>query len=100
MEISGHGRFQELANLLLGVQESDRSSQKARVNSGDPRDQVEISQRAKEIQGIKTRVEQSDTGRSERVEQIRTAIETGTYNMSGQAVADAILRNVLTDAVL
>ena len=100
MEISGHRRFQELANFLLGVHESDRTSIRSGADSEDSRDQVEISQSAKEIQRVKKLVEQSDNDRSQHVEQIRKAIATGTYNISEEAVADAMLRHILTDAVL
>ncbi|HJU04487.1 MAG TPA: flagellar biosynthesis anti-sigma factor FlgM [Nitrospiraceae bacterium] len=99
MEISGQGRFQKLADIL-GVQEVERPSFKSRAHAGEPSDQVEISERAKELQRIKALVEQVDTAGAERADEVRKAMKSGRYNISGQAVADAMLRHVLTDAVI
>jgi negative regulator of flagellin synthesis FlgM len=101
MEISGQARAHQLANVLLGAQEVDRSSAATRNVSPQIRqDQVNISDQAKEISRIKALVNESDTDRSERVDQIRSAIDSGTYDMNGRKIADALIRHVLTDAVL
>lgn len=101
MEISGHGRAQELAALLLGVQEtSDRPMAKQTAGRGPQQDQVEISQQAKEIQRIKALVAAPDAARAEHVEQLRQAVDNGTYDVNGRTVADALIRHVLTDAAL
>lgn len=99
MQISGHGRAHELASLLLGV-EAERPSP-SRANSPAPRqDQVDISEHAKEMTRIKTLAQESDPTRAERVEKIRQAVDGGTYTVSGRTAADALIRHVLTDAVL
>lgn len=100
MEISGHGQIHELATLLLGVQEPDRLSAKQQAGSVPKQDQVEISNQAKEIQRIKELVAAPDETRARHVEQLRQAIDTGTYDVNGRTVADALIRQVLTDAVL
>jgi negative regulator of flagellin synthesis FlgM len=100
MEISGSGRAQELATLLLGVQEADRPAAKPAPSPNPRQDQVDISEHAKEIQRIKGLVAVPDAARAEQIERIRQAIDAGTYDVSGRTVADALIRQVLTDAVL
>ncbi len=100
MRISGHGNTDHLAKLLLGVQEagSPATVQSGRKDAG--KDQVRISEQAKELQRIRTLAEQSDPSRAERIERIRLALDCGTYDVSGRAVGDALLKQVLTDSVL
>jgi negative regulator of flagellin synthesis FlgM len=103
MQISGNGGARDLANLLLGIQDSDRATnrQAAAPESRQPQqDQVQISQNAKEIQRLTEFASQEDPARADKVAQVQQAIASGTYNVSGQSVADALLRNVLTDTVV
>jgi anti-sigma28 factor (negative regulator of flagellin synthesis) len=98
MEISRRSCSYDLANLLLGILESDLPtffSTLARWGG-----QVEISERARKRQRIKAVVYGTDTVRNKRVEQIRREIETGTYLVHGQTVADAVLRHALKDTLL
>lgn len=100
MEISGHGRAQELAALLLGTQDIDRSATKPSGGPASQQDQVQISDNAKELQRIASLVDLSDDARAERIAGIRQALDAGTYDVSGRKVGDALIRHVLTDAVL
>lgn len=100
MQISGHGRADQLATLLLGSQESG-SVKSNRSKAGDGgKDRVQISQQAKEMQRIRTLADQPDDARAERVEQISRSVEAGTYNVDGRKVGDAVIRHALTDASL
>ena len=101
MEISNNGRAADLAKILLGVQETDRTQNKKSVSqTTQSQDRVQISERAKELQRLRVAAEQPDQERDARVGQIQQSVEGGTYNGDGKKVADAIIRNVLTDAVL
>jgi len=101
MEISNNGRAADLAKILLGVQETDRTHNKKNASQGtQSHDRVQISERAKELQRLRAAAEQPDTERDARVGQIQQSVEGGTYNVDGKKVADAIIRNVLTYAVL
>jgi len=100
MEISGHGRAQDLAALLLGVQETDRSASRPSASPGPRQDQVQISEHAKELRRISSLVYASDDTRAEHVAKLQQALDNGTYDVSGRTVADALLRHVLTDAAL
>jgi negative regulator of flagellin synthesis FlgM len=101
MQISGHGKVDHLAKLLLGVQETESSGNRqaaARTKVG--KDEVQISAQAKELQRIRELANQPDPGRTEHMERIRRALDSGTYDVSGRAVGDAIIKQVLTDTVL
>lgn len=101
MQISGHGKADHLAKLLLGVQEADGVGAKqpaARKESG--KDQVHISEQAKELQRIRALTTEPDQARREQIDRIRQSLDSGTYHVSGRQVGDAILKQVLTDAVI
>ena len=101
MQISGHGKVDHLAKLLLGVQETERSGgrqEAGRAQAG--KDEVQISAQAKELQRIRELTNQPDPGRTEHMERLRRALDSGTYDVSGRAVGDALIKQVLTDAIL
>ncbi len=101
MEISGNGRAADLAKVLLGVQETERTQQKKTVSRNtEKQDRVQISEEAKELQRLRAVAEQPDADRDARVKHIQESVEGGTYNVDGKKVADAMIRNVLTDFVL
>jgi negative regulator of flagellin synthesis FlgM len=101
MQISGHGKVDHLAKVLLGVHEAENSgSRQASVQAKAGKDEVQISAQAKELQRIRELVNQPDPERAQRVERIKRALDSGTYDISGRAVGDALIKQVLTDAVL
>lgn len=100
MRISDNGRAAELASALLGITETERVSSRRSADTPARGDQVEISERAKELQRMRALADQPDPGRAERIEAIRQAIESGRYTVASDRVADKIIRDVLTDAVL
>jgi negative regulator of flagellin synthesis FlgM len=101
MQISGHGKVDHLAKVLLGVHEAESSgARQATIRTQAGKDEVQISAQAKELQRIRELANQPDPERAERVEGIRRSLESGTYDVSGRAVGDALVRQVLTDAVL
>ena len=100
MQISGHGKPDYLAKILLGIQGADGVSAKPLAPQDGHQDRVQISDRAKEIQRIKALADQPDAVREERIAQISRSIDAGTYTVAGKHVADAVIRQTLTDAVL
>ena len=101
MQISGHGKVDHLAKLLLGVQETASSGgRQTAVRPEVGKDEVRISAQAKELQRIRELANQPDPERTENVERIRRALDSGTYDVSGRAVGDAVIKQVLTDAIL
>jgi negative regulator of flagellin synthesis FlgM len=86
---------------LLGVQDTEASVTKpssSRAEAG--KDRVHISEQAKELQRIQALTQEPDRARIDRIDRIQQAIESGTYDVSGRKVGDAVFRQVLTDAVL
>jgi negative regulator of flagellin synthesis FlgM len=101
MQISGHGKVDHLAKLLLGVQETEGAGgRQAAARTQVGKDEVQISAQAKELQRIRELANQPDPGRAEQVERIRRALDNGTYDVNGRAVGDALIKQVLTEAVL
>lgn len=101
MQISGHGNVDHLAKLLLGVQGTEgRKGYQSHAQPAAGQDAVHISSRAKELQRIQALANEPDEARAERVEQIRQSIDSGTYDVSGRKVGDAVIKQVLTDAIL
>ena len=101
MEISQNGRSADLAKILLGVQETERTNgKKAASQDARPQDRVQISEQAKELQRLRAAAEKPDAVRDASVDQIRQSVEGGTYAVDGKKVADAMIRSVLTDSVL
>ncbi len=101
MQISDHGKVDHLAKLLLGVHEADKSAvRQTAVPTQAGKDEVQISAQAKELQRIRELAHQPDPERTEHVERIKRALDSGTYDVTGRAVGDALIKQVLTDAVL
>ena len=100
MQISGNGRADQLATLLLGAQEGGSVGSNRRTSSDSRQDRVQISQQAKEIQRIRALADQPDDAREARIEEISRSVEAGTYNVTGRKVGDAVIRHALTDAAL
>ena len=68
--------------------------------SGGMADRVELSIRKDEINRIKEQVKAAPIIRQEKMDSIREAIETETYNVRGELVAKSILKNHLLDQIL
>jgi negative regulator of flagellin synthesis FlgM len=63
-------------------------------------DRVELSARKDEINRIKEKIKAAPIMRQEKMESIREAIQTETYNIKGELVAKSILKNHLLDQIL
>lgn len=58
------------------------------------------AKQVKEIQQLMALALHDDPTRAARLARIQRAIANGTYDVSSRAVADALIRQVLTDAVV
>jgi negative regulator of flagellin synthesis FlgM len=68
--------------------------------SGGMADRVELSARKDEINRIKEKIKTEPIMRQEKMDSIREAIQTETYNVKGELVAKSILKNHLLDQIL
>jgi flagellar biosynthesis anti-sigma factor FlgM len=62
-------------------------------------DKVELSSRKQQIEKIKEKVMAVPDIRQAKVDQIRQAIEAGTYNINGELVAKSMLKSNLLDEI-
>lgn len=65
-----------------------------------PEDQVSVSDRAKEIGKLQAAVNQLPDIRADRVETVKNAVNAGTYNVNGEAVAGSVLKEAIVDSTI
>ena len=103
MEINGN---KSLVNLNASVQKVDLPQQNPRPakaggeSSPSSTDSIELSVRSREIQHLAVLINQVSDTRDTKVEQVRSAIENGTYNVKAEKIADKIIGGNLIDKVL
>jgi negative regulator of flagellin synthesis FlgM len=62
-----------------------------------PQEIVDISDKAREIQQIKTSMSEVSDIREEKVQAIKSQIENGTYNVSGEELAKKMIGEAFLD---
>lgn len=94
MNIFKNPNIQRLARVF--ETELDRASHKVRSAEGPERlqksDSVQLSSEAKLLGAIQQRLAEAPDVRRERVEALKQAIARGTYHVSGEDIADAMIR--------
>lgn len=58
---------------------------------------LEVSATAQEVQQVKKYINQLPDVRADRVSALKAQIENGTYHVSGEDIADLIIRRALAD---
>ena len=102
MEINGD---KSLVNLNASVQQRDLQQQNQRApkaggeGSISASDRIELSVRSREIQHLDALIRQASDTRDAKVEQVRSAIDNGTYNVKAEKIADSIIRGNLIDKI-
>jgi len=85
----------------LDVQQT-QGSRPAKESDGIQRagyDRIELSVRGREIQQLDELIRSTPDVREAKVEQIRSAIESGTYNVKAEKIADKILGGNVIDEI-
>ncbi len=62
-----------------------------------PEEKVDLSTMAKEIQQAKVEVSKVPDVREEKVQEIKSQVEKGTYNVSGEQIADKMVGESVVD---
>ena len=62
-------------------------------------DKVQLSDRSREIARAREAVESAPEVRSEKVARIKSALQTGTYNVKAEKVAEAVIRGMIDETV-
>lgn len=102
MEIDGKT---PLVGLNANLQRIDVQSQNQRIqksSEGSPKsenDRIELSVRSLEIQHLDELIRSTPDIREAKVEQIRSAIENGTYNVKAEKIADKLIGGNVIDEV-
>lgn len=97
----------EEVNRLLAFMPAQRGSVRQRIATGStlqneapqngPAATVEISSDSQVIQQVKRVVNQMPDVREARVRELKAQVESGTYHVSGEDIADLIIRRALAD---
>ena len=64
------------------------------------RDQVTVSDRAKEIGRLRVEVSKTPEIRADRVDEVKNAINAGAYNVKGEAVAGKLVKEAIIDSLI
>lgn len=71
-----------------------------KVGGVSSKDQVSVSSAAKEIGRLQMEVSKMPDIRTDKVNQIKNAIDSGTYNVKGESVAGKILKEAIIDSTV
>ena len=102
MNISDKGHLNDLAGLLSGLNDVQRVNPQPKETAvpNDRKDQVRISDRAKEFRLLSELVAQSPDVRADKVGKIQSVLKSGSYNVRGEQVADKLIANTILDTIL
>ncbi len=78
----------------------DKASEGTAGEVGSQEDQVTLSGAAKDIGRLQMEVSKLPDVRTDRVEELKNAINSGTYNVKGEAVAGKLLNNAIIDELI
>ncbi len=89
-------------NYLQSIQSTDKANKnqtdkKAQVDSND---NIEISDASKEVKKQVENMKNNSSFNSKRVNEIKTAIENGTYSVSSKDLAARIMQKVQEDSLI
>jgi negative regulator of flagellin synthesis FlgM len=79
-----------------GSKVNGQSEQSSEATSGD---KVALSDRSREIARVQDLVQAAPETRAEKVADIKSRIDSGTYNVKAELVADAMLRGAIDEKV-
>jgi negative regulator of flagellin synthesis FlgM len=100
MEINKNPVALNTAISRLDVQQQNVRSQRAGEDGAPSNsDRIELSVRGREIQQLDEMIRSTPDIRTARVEQVRQALESGTYNVKAEMIADKIIGGDLIDEV-
>jgi negative regulator of flagellin synthesis FlgM len=100
MEINGTNPLIGLTKdvrRLDSLQQSERNQITGGANSDS--DRLELSVRSREISHLEELIQSTPDVREDRVSQVRSQIERGTYNIKAEKIAEKIIGGSLIDEV-
>ena len=101
MKITNDKQTGAVNTLLKTVGNKNAKEQLSDVRGGkDVIDKVELSSNKKMVETIVEKVKALPEIRQDKVEQIRQAIKSETYNVKGELIAKSILKSNILDTIL
>ena len=91
MRVEANGGLQISADLASGQRPESKPSQ---IAAGESHDQATISPQHKQVQSLVARAASAPEVRQERVAALSTAIHNGSYQVSPQSTANALLEQM------
>jgi negative regulator of flagellin synthesis FlgM len=100
MEINGTNPLVVSKNNVqrLEVSQQSERTQKSSGEQSDS-DRLELSARSREISHLNELIQSTPDIREEKVEQIRRELESGTYNVKAEKIAEKIIGGNLLDEI-
>jgi len=103
MEIDGKSPLIDLSARLSRLDIHEEQAQRFKKAGQEPvrfeSDRIELSVRSREFQHLDELILSIPDVRESKVEQIRRAIESGTYNVRAEQIADKIIGGALIDEI-
>ncbi len=84
------------------LQKPDKVKEKSGEKSEEilTKDQVTVSEKAKEIGRLQAEVSKVPEVRTDRVDEVKNAINAGAYNVRGEAVAGKLVKEAIIDSLI
>ncbi len=95
--------IERIETIGPNIQATEKTRERSGGERGDEvltKDQVTISERAKDIGRLQVDVSKVPEIRSDRVQELQNAINAGTYNIRGEAVAGKFIREAIIDTLI
>jgi negative regulator of flagellin synthesis FlgM len=102
MEIDGKNALVGLNPNLQRIdvqQQQDRARKAGEENPKPENDRIELSVRSREVMHLDELIRSTSDIREAKVEQVRNAIENGTYNVKAEKIAEKLLTGNMIDQV-
>ncbi len=102
MEISGKVPAIKIDAYLNSVKDKNKtdSSSSNRPGSVNHEDKVNLSQNVKDVQDARDKLDAIPDIREEKVAEIKSQLEKGTYNIDGEKIALNMMKESLIDEIV
>lgn len=80
-------------NNVLQIYNKNKGVNNINENTRTKEDQINISQKSKEVQFAFSKIKDVEEIRTEKVEKIKEQIKTGTYEINGQKIAEKMIKD-------
>lgn len=86
-------------NKITQLYQTSKVKSTSKINSVGKKDEVEISSVGKDFQVAKQALNKISDVRADKVNDIKSRMEAGTYNISGKEIADKLLERFYDESI-